>query len=285
MRQAVVANVDAEGFIRCQATRLHTQGAGTPWWMRYWAVMTMQHVLRRLRRLDMPTSSSYQEENVSCRILTQATERGPAMSLHRRALALLFSVAIIASPLHAKEKVPTMPNGTWKIDASVPATAVEVCPEFLPSGTRIRLRTEGPTRLAIEEQRRDELGGVVTLLPPFSSLLCRTGIGRETGFGANLCAGGTLPSDLRVPVEFDDAVFVFSRLDAGGVADPDNEFFVDRGARRGARFATVFLRYKSVQWHLWVKSPNEMVSECLVHLPGKNNIDSIPMIWRREARD
>lgn len=214
---------------------------------------------------------------------TKASEHRSAMISRRWIPALFFACTLaVHLPLEAKEKLPTMPNGTWTIETTPPANAVELCPEFLPGGTRLRLRAEGPTRLAIEEQRRDELGGTLTLLPPFSAALCRTAIGSETSFGTNLCRGGNVPVDSQAPVSFDDAVFVFSRLDAKGVADPDNEFFVGLGAGKGARFATVFLKNKSAQWRLWLKSANEMVSECIVHLPGKNNIDSFPMIWRRQ---
>lgn len=174
----------------------------------------------------------------------------------------------------------TMPNGTWTLSAAAPAEAVSLCNEYLPTGTRVRLVVEGPTRQALEESRRDELGGSFTLLPPWPSALCTTGLGATTGFGSNLCDGGRPRANSTAEVVFDDSVFTFSRLSAANTKHPDNEFFASRGARAGARFMLLTLKDKGLQWRLWLKSSNEMVGECLVTLPGKNNIDSFSMIWR-----
>ena len=173
-----------------------------------------------------------------------------------------------------------MPNGTWTLTAKPPAEAVSVCNEYLPTGTRVNLSVQGPTRLAVEEQRRDELGGSFTLLSPWSSSLCSTGLGATTGFGTNLCDGVKPSAGSPAEVLFDDAVFTFSRLSAADAKDPENEFFAGRGARAGARFVLLTLKDKGLQWRLWLMSSNEMVSECLATLPGKNNIDSFPMVWR-----
>ena len=65
-------------------------------------------------------------------------------------------------------------------------------------------------------------------------------------------------------------------------AAPENEFFARNGARSGARFVRLSLKYKPGQWVLWLRSPNEMLSECLFQRPGVKNFDSFPMIWRRQ---
>ena len=173
-----------------------------------------------------------------------------------------------------------MPNGTWNITAAPPSDAVTLCNEYLPTGTRVRLVVEGPTRHAIEERRRDELGGTFTLRSPWPASLCNVGLGATTGFGTNLCEDGKLRPGLPAEAVFDDAVFVFSRLSNVAAKDPDNEFFAARGAQAGARFVLLMLKNKGLRWRLWLRSSNEMVGECLVTLPGKNNIDSFPMVWR-----
>lgn len=199
--------------------------------------------------------------------------------MHALVLAWILSLHI---PLQAKERPQNMPNGTWTIETRPPTEAVRLCSEFLPNGTRLSLVAEGPTRLSIEEERRNELGGTLTLLPPISAALCRSGLGTETGFGTNLCSNTNLTISPDIPIQFTDAVFLLSRLDAAGVADPENDFFVSRGARKGTRFATIFLKDKGIEWRLWLRSADEMISECVAHLPGKNNLDSFPMIWRRQ---
>ena len=183
-------------------------------------------------------------------------------------------------PLTAKERPQPMLNGLWMIETKPPADAIKFCNEYLPAGTKLRLLAEGPTRQAIESNVADELGGTLTLLPPITDDLCRTGIGVTTTFGYNLCNEAKSKIRLDTPVEFDDALFVFSRLDAKGIANPDNEFFVRNGARSDARFVRVSLKYKPVEWMLWLRSANEMLSECVVQRPGVKNFDSFPMIWR-----
>ena len=202
-----------------------------------------------------------------------------------RTLVMVAAVCVVlaafeATSVHAKEAANTMPNGTWNLTVAPPPEAVSLCDEYLPTGTRVRLVVAGPTRQAVEEQRRDELGGSFTLLPPWPLSLCSLGLGATTGFGTNLCHGGAPRQSLPTEAVFDDAVFTFSRLTAAAAKDPDNEFFAGHGARTGARFMLLTLKDKGLQWRLWLKSSNEMLGECLAILPGKNNIDSFPMVWR-----
>jgi hypothetical protein len=192
----------------------------------------------------------------------------------------LVAIACLLSALHTLKASAAM-NGIWTVTTTPPTGTVSVCPEFLPSGTRVKLQVEGPTRQALEEQRNDELGGSLTLLAPLSPTLCAAGVGATTGFGLNVCEGPRL-REPKADALFDDASFTFSRWSDADAKDPAGEFFASRGARKNARFVQLVLKNKAVEWTLWLKSPREMVSECLAKFPGKNNVTSFPMIWRRE---
>jgi hypothetical protein len=192
----------------------------------------------------------------------------------------LVTMFCALTPLHAEEAPAIMPNGYWTVTASPPSNAASLCPEYMPTGTLLRLQVGGPTRLAIEEQRNNELGGSLTLLAPVLPTICSTGLGATTGFGLNLCEGSGLRDLVSGEWVFDDAVFTFSRLSPAQVNDPDLAFFASRGARSGARFMLLTLRDKGVEWQLWLKSAKEMVSECVTRLPGKDNFDSFPMHWK-----
>jgi hypothetical protein len=180
------------------------------------------------------------------------------------------------------EGTKTMPNGTWMIKSTPPADAVKLCDEYLPTGTTLRLVAEGPTRRAIEEDINNELGGTLTLLSPVTPAICSVGLGAATSFGLNLCERGNASGQTHTPLVFTDAIFVFSRLDAAAAENPENFFYTQMGARSGARFARVLLKYKAVEWELWLRSANEMVSRCVADLPGKDKVVSFPMIWRRQ---
>jgi hypothetical protein len=198
------------------------------------------------------------------------------------AVLLLISTLIFASSeAKAKDSKNDMINGTWIIEATPPVNAVKLCDEYLPTSTRIRFQILGPTRLAVEEERTDELGGTVELIPPISAALCSVGLGQSTEFGSNLCSNGQPIVDDKKTVQF-DADFTFFRLTNADLEDVDNLFFSEQGAHEGAKMVTVSVNYKAVQWNIWMRSINEMISECLVVLPGKNNVDSFPMIWRRQ---
>lgn len=196
-------------------------------------------------------------------------------------LALLVVLFLSHDTSLAAERAPAMPNGTWVIDTKSPADVVEFCREYLPAGTKLQLRVGGPTRRAIEEDLDDELGGTLRLLSPVTDAICRTGIGAETGPSPNLCSEGRPDPDAQA--EFDDAIFVFSRLDEHGVADVTNGFFVQRGAKVGSRFVSLLLKHKGIQWDLWLRSPDEMLSKGVYDGPGKENFKIFPLIWRRIA--
>jgi hypothetical protein len=49
-----------------------------------------------------------------------------------------------------------------------------------------------------------------------------------------------------------------------------------------AKFVTVSLKYKGIEWRLWMRKPGEMVGEGLASMPGKNNVASVPTTWRRQ---
>lgn len=208
-------------------------------------------------------------------------------TLHASCIALALTLGCF--PFVAAQPKPaggtSMPIGTWQISSSPPANLVSVCDQYLPRDTRVQVHADGATRLAIEEQRRDELGGRLVLLSPINPAICRTGLGSSTGFGLNVCnSEGQLRSNLPPDVAFDDLVLNLSRWSLAEAKDPDNEFFSSRGAKAGARFALLTLKDKGLMWRVWLKSSSEMVSECLVTLPGKNNIDSFPMHWRLLSR-
>lgn len=202
-------------------------------------------------------------------------------SLQFFVLLLIASLFFASLEAKTKESKAEMINGIWIIEATPPVNAVKLCDEYLPTGTRIRFQILGATRLAIEEQRADELGGNVELIPPISTTLCSVGLGQSTEFGNNLCRNGQLIVDDKKSISF-DADFIFSRLSTSDLENIDNSFFQEQGAYGGAKMVTVSVNYKAVQWTIWLRNTNEMITECLVVLPGKNNVDSFPMIWRRQ---
>lgn len=197
------------------------------------------------------------------------------------AAAILLAPAF-AAPQRAAHPAPhAMPNGTWIIEATPPADALSLCDDYLPTGTRVRLSVQGPTKLAVEESRKDELGGTFGLLAPRSAALCRTGVGAGTEFGTNLCKDGRLADDdSKASVDF-DASLTFSRLDKAGLDDVDNFFYTEQGAKIGAMFVTVAPNYKTASWRLWMRKPGEMLAQCTAKLPGKNNFVNFPLVWRR----
>lgn len=214
---------------------------------------------------------------------TSTSMNRPRRLRRRIAPVLILAWALLQhSPLTAKERPQPMLNGIWVIEATPPADAIKLFDEYLPTGTKLRLLVEGPTLRAIESNVADELGGILTVLPPITDALCHTGIGMTTTFGNNLCSSEKSKTAVDGQVEFEDALFVFSRLDAEEAAAPENEFFARNGARSGARFVRLSLKYKPGEWVLWLRSTNEMLSECIFQRPGVKNFDSFPMIWRRQ---
>ena len=196
------------------------------------------------------------------------------------AATALSAAAMAAQP--PRQDTPKMPSGIWTVESKPPANAVSFCSGYLPPGTRVQIQVEGPTRRAVEEDIKNQLGVTLSLLPPLSPALCKLGIGEPFADTPRLCDGGSLAVDANQPLVFDDAVIDFRRLSVQDIASREHEFYTDLGAKRGSRFALMFLWQRAVDWDLWLQSPDRMVSECTVTLPGKNNIDSFPMVWRRQ---
>jgi len=195
-------------------------------------------------------------------------------------LALVFATS--KAQARTPELDPTrMPNGTWIIETQAPLDALSVCDGFLPHGSKIRIDVEGPTRRAVEEDIKNQLGVTLTLLPPLSVGLCKLGVGEPVSYAKSLCADGKLQVDSASPFVFDDAVMDFSRLTKKDIVDRQLDFYTDRGAKLGSSFARLWLWQRSGEWNLWLQSRDRMISKCVVELPGKNNFDSFPMIWRR----
>lgn len=201
----------------------------------------------------------------------------------RRSLLALLPVLWNGANSRADDKLrPLSPTGMWRIETQPPVGALKLCHGFLPNGTRVRLQVEGPTRRAIEEDIKNQLGVTITLLPPLAPSLCSLDIGRASPDAKPLCVDGKFAVDANLPFELDDAAFDFRRLTAKDISSRTMEFFTDRGAELGSPFALLWRWQRAGDWDLWLKSPDQMVSECIVKLPGKNNIDSFPMIWNRE---
>ncbi|MBO0720103.1 MAG: hypothetical protein J2P41_04735 [Blastocatellia bacterium] len=178
-----------------------------------------------------------------------------------------------------KEDVRTVLNGIWTIESTPPKEFKEMARDFLPPGTRVQLKLEGPTRLAIEEERKDELGGEFTLLPPFIQGICATPLGEGNGYGSHVCEKGQIIDPNR-PVS-NDAEFSFYRWSKStDLDDALNIFFADQGAKVGAQFVLITLRYKSVSWKLWVRDRDTLVGNYIATLASKD-IDEQVQTWRR----
>jgi hypothetical protein len=205
----------------------------------------------------------------------------------REALRMLGALALVstfgAHAANAKNDTKML-NGIWKIEATPPSKpGGTLGEEYLPTGTRLRLLVQGPTAVAMEENRTDELFVTVGVLPPWTPALCHTGIGASTTFGANLCGedGSPLAPKGDASLDFEGSA-TFSRLTAKQLEDQDEIFFTELGAKVGARLMTINLKYKGVVWNLWMKSPDLMIGEAYVQGTKRNDVDSYPMYWRRE---
>lgn len=178
-----------------------------------------------------------------------------------------------------KEDVRTVLNGIWTIESTPPKQFEDMTRDFLPPGTRIQLKLEGPTRIALEEEKTDELGGDFTLLPPFIQGICATPLGEENGFGSHVCEKGQIIDPNR-PVS-NDAEFSFYRWSKPSDLDEvHNVFFVDQGAKLGAQFVLITLRYKGVSWKLWVRDRDTLVGRYVATLPSKD-LNQQVQTWRR----
>jgi hypothetical protein len=178
-----------------------------------------------------------------------------------------------------KEDVKTMLNGIWTIESSPPKEVAEMTSDFLPPKTRMQIKIEGPTRLAIEEGRRDELGGELILLPPFMPGICTTPLGEGNGSGAHVCEKGQIIDPNR-PVS-NDAEFTFQRWNNQSDTEQlGGSFFLGQGAKPGAQFVLINLRYKGVTWELWVRDRDTLVGAYIATLPSKDT-EQMVQIWRR----
>jgi hypothetical protein len=178
-----------------------------------------------------------------------------------------------------KEGVKTALDGIWTIESTPPKEVAEVTSEFLPPKTRVQINLEGPSRLAIEEGRKDEFGGEFTLLPPFIQGICATPLGEGNAFGSHVCEKGQI-TDPNRPVT-NDAEFAFSRWSKpADLEEIYNIFFVDQGAKLGAQFVLITLRYKGVSCELWLRDRDTLVGRYIVTLPSKD-LEQQVQIWRR----
>ena len=178
-----------------------------------------------------------------------------------------------------KKETVVMLNSTWIVETTTPGEAIELGNSFLPPGTRLQINIGGPTRLALDEGKTDELGGELILLPPFPQDICKTGLGGESGFGTNVCKDGQV-ADPNRSVSF-EAKFIFESWKRK--PDPylsDNGFFIDQGAKPGAQFVNVCPLEKGVTWRLWIRDRDTLVGEYIATLPQKK-LEAIIQTWRR----
>ena len=165
-----------------------------------------------------------------------------------------------------------MLNGVWTIETENPVEGARLSASFLPAGTRIELRVLGPTRAAVEESRRDELGGQAKLLKPVPDKICASGLAAE------VCSGGT-PLNTAEPPSF-DVVFSFSRWTRKDLDLPLNSFFADQGARVDSQFVLVSIPSLGVDWELWINGKNQMTGRYVITTAPKRS-RNVAQIWRR----
>lgn len=213
----------------------------------------------------------------------------PTVRRHAARLLAIASLAALAAPRVAQgadhpTAIEKRLDGVWRIESRPPAKPGAVVePNTLPDGTRVRIEVGGPTALAEREDREDELALDFDVLPPWTPALCGVSLGTPTMFGANLCNDDGTPRDPQATArpEFEVGAS-FSRMTAKEAAGLDRSFFVDLGARAGARFALVTVKYKGSSWDLWMKTPDLMIEEGLLVGPGRHEADGFPVYWRRE---
>ncbi len=164
-----------------------------------------------------------------------------------------------------------MSEGVWTIDCQPLEPGDDPGVDFLPRGTVVGFHLRGPTRLAIEEDRADEIGGVVRLHPPLPDGLISGPLGRKLGLTP------THPS-ARLWLAF-DATFIIWRWDAAAQDDPANIFFVEQGATVAAVFLTVLAPRIGVEWELWYQSPEKLLGHVLIDNKS-GDTRSTSQIWR-----
>jgi hypothetical protein len=165
-----------------------------------------------------------------------------------------------------------MLNGTWKIEtprATAPPDQSD--PGYLPVGTSLRLRLLGPSRRAIEEDRRDELGGEVALVPPIPAEICRTAL------TVNVCEAGRPSDGAERPLP---AIFAFSRWTKEDVEEAENSLFVEAGAKIGSGFVLVNVQGSGAEWKLWLYKPGMLIGQYLGIERDRSPV-LLPQLWRR----
>lgn len=209
----------------------------------------------------------------------------PSEPLDRRACLGAFAALLLsrASASPSRRHDPAMPNGTWKITAKLPSRPGTTGLEYLPDGTRIRLLIDGPTSFAVENDVTNELAARAAVVGPITEEMCRTGLGQDSMFGANICdaQGHPLPTKGTAPVDF-YGVAVFSRIQGGPDAPIQEGFFADLGAKPGARLMSISFKEKGFSWRLWMKSADVMISKALLQGATRNDLTAFPLIWQRE---
>lgn len=167
-----------------------------------------------------------------------------------------------------------MLNGVWTIETENPVEGARLSASFLPAATRIELSVLGPTRAAVEESRRDELGGHAKLLKPLPDKICASGLAVE------VCPGG-VPLNAAEPSSY-DVVFSFSRWTRKDLDLPLNSFFADQGAKADSQFVLISIPSLAVDWELWINGKNQMTGRYVVTTAPKRS-HNVAQIWRRVA--
>jgi len=142
-------------------------------------------------------------------------------------------------------------------------------------GTRIRIEAIEPTEWS------NQLIGEVELLLPLSNVLCKGGLGERAEYFSSLCTNGQINQE-KGDRTF-DVYLTFQRLTKEDIKE-DLFFstFKELGARAGDKAVSIAVKNTVVDWDLWFRGPNEMVSNCMADLPGKDNFESFYMVWQRE---
>jgi hypothetical protein len=178
-----------------------------------------------------------------------------------------------------KEDLYAMLNGIWRIESSSPKEVAQVPKEFLPPDTRLELMIEGPTEAALDAGQSNELEGKFILLPPFPQGICNSGLGVGNGYGSDVCENGKVidPNDS----VSNYAEFIFERWEhKTDIEQLRNNFFVKQGAKLGAQFLIISLRYRGIAWKLWIRDRDTLIGEYTAVLPSKELV-GVTQIWRR----
>jgi len=179
---------------------------------------------------------------------------------------------------NTEEAQKKMINGIWKIvEGKLPEDTLAYY-EYLPVGTRIRIEAIEPSELELP----DEQIGEVELLLPLSNILCKGGLGGErAGYFSFLCENGQINQEKKYRTF--NVSFIFHRLTKESIERGTSfSTFKELGARAGDKAVSISVKNIAVEWSLWFRGPNEMVSDCIVDLPGKDNFEYFYMVWQRQ---